>query len=95
MIDGRVRVRLGWTGADATCGVAHYDVSVSRNGHHWKRSGDATTAAHTARHLRLGPTYRFRVRGLDKAGNLGDWAAGLTFRIVGSKAHPRVEVVQP
>jgi hypothetical protein len=36
-----------------------------------------------------------RFRGLHKAGNLGDWAASLTFRIAGSKAHPRVEVVQP
>ena len=32
---------------------------------------------------------------LDKAGNVGDWARGLTFHIVGSKAHPRVEIVQP
>ena len=92
---GRLRVRLAWTGSDATCGVARYVVSVSRNGHDWTRSGDTTTAAHAARHLSKGSTYRFRVRAIDKAGNVGHWAAGPTFRIVGSKAHPRLEVVQP
>ena len=95
MVDGRVRVRLAWTGSDATCGIARYVVSVSRNGHAWTRSGDATSAAHVIRHLAKGTTYRFRVRAIDKAGNVGHWAAGPAFRIVGSNAHPRIQLVQP
>ena len=93
--DGRLRVRLKWAGSDVTCGVARFVVSISRNGHAWTRSGDSTVAAHAVRHLAKGPTYRFRVRAIDKAGNVSHWAAGPTFRIVGSKAHPRIEVVQP
>ena len=94
VIDDRVRVRLAWTGSDATCGIADYDVALSRNDHQWKRI-DETTATHLARHLRVGPTYQVKVRANDKADNVGDWAAGLTFRIVGSNAHPRIEVVEP
>jgi hypothetical protein len=31
---------------------------------------------------------------MDNAGNVGDWAASVRFHIVGTKAHPRIEVVQ-
>ena len=95
VVDGRVRVRFAWTGSDATCGIARYVVSVSRNGHAWTRSGNATSATHVIRHLAKGTTYRFRVRAIDKAGNVGHWAAGPAFRIVGSNAHPRIQLVQP
>jgi hypothetical protein len=95
VVDGRVRVRLDWTGSDATCGIARYVVSVSRDGHAWTRSGDATRATHVIRHLAKGTTYRFRVRAIDRAGNVGRWATGPAFRIVGSNAHPRIQLVQP
>ena len=95
VIDGRVRVRLAWTGSDATCGIASYKVAVSRNGTQWKRSGDETTASRVALQLRPGPTYQFRIRATDKAGNVGHRAVGPTFQIVGTKTDPRVEAVQP
>jgi hypothetical protein len=93
VVDDRVRVRLKWTGADETCGIRRFDLFVSKNGHAWKRSEDAESLDHAARTLRVGPTYRFRVRAFDKAGNVGDWAKGETFLIVGTRAHPRIEVV--
>ena len=95
VIDGRVRVRLSWGGTDATCGIAGYDVALRRNGHAFERIADETTATHIGQPLRQGPTYRFRVRAIDKAGNVGNLATSETFHIVGSKAHPRVEVVLP
>ena len=51
---------------------------------------------HTARRSppSHGTDYRFRVRAIDNAGNVGAWAPSVRFHIVGTKAHPRIEVVQ-
>ena len=95
VINGLVRVRLRWSGSDATCGIRRYVLGVVRNGNDLGRSGDPTALTHAARDLRVGPTYEFRVRAIDKAGNASRWMAGESFRIVGTKAHPRIEIVGP
>jgi hypothetical protein len=95
VVNGLVRVRLRWSGSDATCGIKRYVLGVVRNGNDLGRSGDPTALTRTARDLRVGPTYEFRVRAIDKAGNASRWMAGETFRIVGTKANPRIEIVGP
>ena len=91
VIDGRVRVRLAWGGSDATCGIAGYDVGLSRNGHAFERIADQTTATHVGQRLRQGPTYRFRVRAIDKAGNVGNWATSGSF---GSSAARPIRAIE-
>jgi hypothetical protein len=94
VVDSRVPILLTWRGSDATCGVARYRLSVSRAGGAWKRTGDATTSKQAVRHLKVGTTYRFRVRAVDRAGNVGSWTTGGSFRVVGSAAHPRIVLLR-
>jgi hypothetical protein len=76
-----VTSRLTWAGRDSGSGLHSYTLQVSRNGGSWGTvtlpSARATT---TTRTLALGATYRFRVRGRDRAGNLGNWLYSPTFR---------------
>lgn len=72
-----VPVRLTWTGADDADGVGidHYDIQRSVNGGAWTASGTASTATAPVSIAPTGTT-RFRVRAVDRDGNLGAWHAG-------------------
>lgn len=76
-----VPVQLTWTGSDRGWGIASYRLQRSVNGGSWTTvalpSARATTMALT---LTNGKTYRFRVRATDKAGNVGSWDYGPTFK---------------
>jgi hypothetical protein len=78
---GRTTVRLGWTGSDATSGIARYELAQSTDGFGWVTVSTSLTATHLDRALAPGHTYRFRLRAVDNAGNVGAWVAGPTFRI--------------
>jgi hypothetical protein len=80
MSAGRVPVRLAWTGHDAG-GIDHFEVAQSVDGGHW--SVPATiSGTSVVRSLGI-DEYRFRVRGVDQAGNVGSWMKGPAFRMRG------------
>jgi hypothetical protein len=73
---GRTTVRLVWTGSDATSGIGRYELAQSTDGGAW-----TTVSTSLDRLLAHGHTYRFRVRAIDQAGNIGSWTYGSTFRL--------------
>jgi hypothetical protein len=82
LVSGRAPVRIAWTGADERSGIARYDVALSTDGGAWTSPTTAISASLTPS-LAPGHTYRFRVRAVDRAGNVGAWAYGSTFRVTG------------
>jgi hypothetical protein len=78
---GRTTVRLAWTGADATSGVARYELAQSTDGGAWTTVSSALGVPTLDRLLSPSHTYRFRVRAVDRAGNTGAWMSGPTFRL--------------
>jgi hypothetical protein len=78
---GRTTVRLAWTGADATSGVARNELAQSTDGGAWSTVSSALGTATIDRPLAPSHTYRFRVRAVDRAGNTGAWMSGPTFRL--------------
>lgn len=70
-----VAARLSWTGADDASEVVRFELQRSLDGADWSAvalpAPDATKVD-----LSLGPghSYRFRVRAVDAAGNLGAWS---------------------
>jgi hypothetical protein len=71
-VGGSVPVKLTWTGADDGSGVHHYDVAMSRDGGTYASLGSVTTPAIT-KTIAGGHSYRFRIRAVDAAGNIGSW----------------------
>jgi hypothetical protein len=72
---------ITWSGSDRGWGIDHYSLQRSIDGGAWKGirlAGARTTSV--AQVLPFGHTYRYRVRAVDKAGNLGYWDYGPTFR---------------
>jgi hypothetical protein len=75
-----VPVRVSWVGADVHgSGVARYQVALSTNGGAYAMLGAETVVRRANVDLRSGRTYRFRVRAIDNAGNVGAWAYGPSF----------------
>lgn len=78
-IDGRLPVRITWTGADTrlqvlTAGLRNYDVQWRRDGGSWSTVWWGTTSTSQLRYLPSGHTYEFRVRARDNRGNVGSWS---------------------
>ena len=70
-----------WTGSDVGLGIAKYELQVSTNGGSYTGVGlSKPTSTAGGKALTYGRTYRFRVRATDKAGNVGAWVYGLTFK---------------
>jgi hypothetical protein len=86
MVSGRLPVDVAWSGSDAGSGMAHYDVAISTDGGPWT-SIDSVTTARLTRSLAYNHTYRFRIRAVDRVGNIGDWQYGTTFRLAGYHDH--------
>jgi hypothetical protein len=74
-------VALGWAGADATSGIARYELGQSIDGGAYATVSTSLTSANLTRALAAGHTYRFRVRAIDRAGNIGAWAYGSSFHL--------------
>ncbi len=81
VVAGRVSVRLGWTGADVTSGVAHYELQQQTDGGAWSTVSSVLTATTIDRSLTTQHAYAFRVRAIDNAGNIGAWATAASGRL--------------
>lgn len=76
---GSVPLRLTWTGSDGGSGVEHYDVALSTDGGPYAALGSVTSPTVT-RFVGGGHSYRFRIRPVDHAGNVGSWVDAPTVR---------------
>lgn len=75
-----VPVNLSWSGTDAGgSGIDRYDLQ-RRAGVVWElHARSSRTTLNVA--LAPGNTYQYRVRAIDRAGNIGTWSVGLTFTL--------------
>jgi hypothetical protein len=74
-------VTLSWSGADRGWGIAKYQLQRSIDGGAWQGVSLSTyTTTSTTQQLGRGHRYQYRVRALDKAGNVGYWDYGAKFR---------------
>lgn len=70
-------VQIAWTGADAGTGIARYEISRSLDGGTtWSVVSTSATSSPYATTTTASGTARYRVRAVDKAGNVGAWATG-------------------
>ena len=76
-----IKVHLAWTGADRGYGVSKFELWQSTDGHSYKKI-KTTSASSSSATLTVNHTYRFRVRAIDKKGNIGSYAYGPTFKFV-------------
>jgi hypothetical protein len=75
------RIVLGWTGTDVgPSGIASYDVARSIDGGAFHTIAVGLASPALSWGVTAGHTYRYEVRARDKAGNVGYWTAGPTFR---------------
>jgi N-acetylmuramoyl-L-alanine amidase-like protein len=75
-----LRTRISWSASDiGPAGITGFDVMRSVDGGPFRALPDVGDNAF-AINLTKGHTYRFEVRGRDKAGNVGAWKAGPTFK---------------
>jgi hypothetical protein len=73
---------IGWIGKDlGGAGVGRYELARSRNGGTWTLVSVNLLKASASVGLTPGSNYRFRVRAIDRAGNVGAWAYGTTFKV--------------
>lgn len=77
---GWLRLRVAWSGTDNLSGVRHYEVQRQVDGGAWARLATVTSPSYTGT-VGPGKTYRYRIRPVDHAGNIGAWQAGASFRL--------------
>jgi subtilisin len=76
---GTVPMRLHWTAAtDPTSPIGGYETEVSVDGGAFGSTVAIAPMTSTVRSVKLGHTYRFRIRAKDVAGNWSDWETGST-----------------
>lgn len=75
-------VRLTWSGSDSGSGIERYEVARSTDGGGWIAAATTHGASATVP-AATGHAYRFRIRAVDWAGNVGAWATGSTFHLSG------------
>ena len=89
-----VSVRLSWSGSDLGAGIARYELYRSKNGGAYVRVPLATAKARSVRQtLSVSARYRFKVRAVDKVGNVGVLVGGPTFRVLRPQDTPSTAVV--
>ncbi len=91
---GTAPVRLTWSASDRGSGIARYELWQSRNGRSYTRVALSSARTRSATlSLSLNARYRFKVRAVDKAGNVGSFVAGPTFRVSAVQETPTAAVV--
>jgi hypothetical protein len=77
---GKVPVRVAWSGTDAFSGIERFEFIERVDAAPWSSPAPMTSTT-TYRGLWPGHGYRFAVRAVDHAGNVGAWAYGPPFRV--------------
>ena len=78
----RPTIRLVWTGVDTGgSGVGTYDVEQWTDSGSYVRIATGIASPTWDRAISGSHTYRFRIRPTDKAGNVGDWVYGSSFKL--------------
>ena len=76
-----IPVTVTWSGSDRGWGIRSYALQQSVNGGTWKTiSLPSAKTTSIVRMVPIGTKVRYRVRATDKAGNVGSWDYGPTFR---------------
>jgi len=77
-----MKAHIAWSGTDTNgTGVGRYQLQVSTNGGSYVSVSLASaTSTSVNRTLTDGRSYRFRVRAIDKQGNVGSYVYGPTFK---------------
>lgn len=78
---GNITMRMPWSGSDLTSGITRYELAQSTDGGAWTTVSTTLISPTATRSLAPQHTYAFRVRAVDKAGNVGLWATGSVFRV--------------
>jgi hypothetical protein len=81
LVSGAEPVRVTWQGTDGRSGVDGYEAAQSTDNASYLSIASDLGAAALVRNLATGHSYRFRVRAIDRAGNVGAWAYGSTFHL--------------
>ncbi|MGE5221352.1 MAG: Ig-like domain-containing protein, partial [Omnitrophica WOR_2 bacterium] len=73
---GSTAFQVIWTGSDALSGIDHYDVQVSADDNlHWQDLVTSTPSTSIWYAGQAGHSYYFRVRGIDRVGNMSVYMA--------------------
>lgn len=78
---GRIAARLTWSGSDRGSGVARYQVSRRVDGGAWVTIASSLVSPSHDVLLAGGHAYEFRVRSIDRAGNVGSWVSGRAMNV--------------
>ncbi len=85
---------VSWTGSDALSGIRHFDVDFKKDEGPWQALVRATTQT-TAQFLggEEGADYSFRVRAVDRAGNIQPFTSAAQAETTISTGRPQAEIV--
>ncbi len=78
-VGASVPATITWDGSDRGWGIAKYQLERSLDGGAWKRILSAKVKS-ASQSLAPGHAYRYRVRAIDRYGNVGRWQYGPSFR---------------
>lgn len=86
--------QVSWTGSDTGSGLNHYDVEYQVNGGDWQVLTSTTTqSSHVVTNAITGATYGFRVRAVDRAGNVQPFPAGAQAQTTVSTGNPQASII--
>lgn len=71
-----VPVTVSLRGSDVGTGIDHFQIDRQVVGGRWVRISSTAAGSRLATHVGAGRPFRFRVRAIDRAGNVGAWVAG-------------------
>lgn len=78
---GSILTRIPWSGSDVGSGIVRYELDRQTDASAWSSVSATLTSPVATPALATEHTYRFRVRAVDQAGNVGAWSYGDTFRV--------------
>lgn len=80
VIGTTIPMSVYWSASDALSGVARYQLQQATSGGAFATVSSTLTTLYASRSLKSGAAYAFRVRGVDRAGNVGAFATGPTIK---------------